>query len=169
MKKMKSGLLACILALICSTGLAQSPELLSSVPNTKEEFIASEKQVLASIDWLENTAINEEQGKRKEQNALLVMWITNSPTVTLSINAAVLDFTKKNKELLIIFMAGWTRYALQNNYSREELPGSLAGIRSAIKVYKMGQLKKDKEMEKLAGLDEKGGLEEWVKGKLSKK
>jgi hypothetical protein len=33
----------------------------------------------------------------------------------------------------------------------------------------MGQLKKDKEMEKLVGLDEKGELEEWVKGKLSKR
>jgi hypothetical protein len=169
MKKIKTGLLTCGFAFICSIGLAQSPELLSSQPSTKEEFIASEKQVLASIDWLENTPINEEKDKRKEQNALLVMWITNSPTVTLTINAAVLDFTKKNKELLIIFMAGWTRYALQNNYSKEELPGALAGLKSAIKVYKMGQLKKDKEMEKLVGLDEKGELEEWVKGKLSKR
>jgi len=102
------------------------------------------------------------------QNALLVAWLTNSPTVTLEINADVLDFTKKNPDLLILFMGGWTRYALQNNYSKDNVQGSIAGIRSAIKVYKTGLLKKDKEMQKLVELDEKGGLEEYVRKKLAK-
>lgn len=147
---------------------AQNQEVLDGLPSTKEEFIASEKKVLATIDWLENTPIKQEPEKRKLQNANLVAWITNSPTVTLEINADVLTFTKKNPELLIIFMGAWTKYSLQNNYSKDAVMGSMAGIKSAIKVYKTGQLEKDKEMQKLIDMDEKGELEAWVKKKLKK-
>lgn len=147
---------------------AQSQELLESVPSTKEEFIASEKRVLNTIDWLENTPVDQQEDKRKLLNANFILWVTNSPTVTIEINANVLTFTKKNSELLIIFMAGWTRYSLQNNYSKDIEKGSVAGIRSAIKVYKTGLLKKDKEMQKLVDADEKGELETWVSTKLKK-
>jgi hypothetical protein len=67
-----------------------------------------------------------------------------------------------------MFMAGWIRYSLQNNYSKDQVQGTLAGIRCAAKVYKAGELKKDKEMQKLIDLDAKGELENWVKEKLAK-
>src|SRR5690242_12202372 len=127
-------------------------ELLSDLPTTKEEFVASEQKVLATINWLETTPFDKEEEKRTKQKALLVAWITNSPTVTLEINMDVVTFTKKNPDLLIIFMAGWTRYCLQNNYSTDNIQGSLAGIKSSIKVYKNLSLKKDKEMDKLIEL-----------------
>ena len=67
-------------------------------------------------------------------------------------------------------MGGWTKYCLENNYSKDNLKGNLAGIRSAIKVYKLGVgLKKDKEMQKLIDLEDKGELEKWVNDQLAKK
>ena len=144
-------------------------DLLDVLPTTKEEFVVSEKKILATIDWLENTPFDKEENKRATQKTILVAWITNSPTVTLEINAGVLTFTKKNPDLMIMFMGGWTRYCLQNNYSTDMINGSLAGIKSAIKVYKNLSLKKDKEMDKLIELDDKGELENWVKSKLEKK
>jgi len=171
-KKMKTFpflIVTCLIA--CSTFSlnAQKAELLSVLPQTKEEFIASEKNLLATIDWLENTPINEETELRKANNALFVAWVTNSPTVTIEISAKVLDFTKKNQELLVLFMAGWTRYSLLNNYSKDAVQGSIAGIRCAIKSYNLGGYKKDKEMQKLIDLDVNGGLEKWVADKLSGK
>ncbi len=144
-------------------------ELLDGVPGTKEEFIASEKKVLATIGWLETTPFSTEEDKRTKQNALLIAWLTNSPTVTIEINADVLTFTKKHSELLMTFMGGWTRYCLQNNYSKDAIQGSLAGIRSVIKVYKNQSLKKDKEVEKLIELEGKGELENWVREKMEKR
>jgi hypothetical protein len=120
-------------------------------------------------EWLENTPIKEDEAKHKEQYALLTAWIINSPTVNIEVNSKVLPFTKKNSELLIFFMAGWTRYCLQNNYSKDITQGSLAGIKCAIKIYKAGGLKKDKEMQKLVDLDDKGELEKWVSEQLAKK
>ena len=167
MKQLKNALFASLLCFaFFQTTNAQ--ELLSELPSTKEEFISSEKKVLATIDWLENTPMNQEQDKRKVQNALLIAWLTNSPTVTLEINADILTFTKKNPELIVIFMGGWTRYSLLNDYSSDTVNGSIAGIKSAIKVYKTGFLKKDKEMEKLIQKDENNELENWAKKALGK-
>ncbi|HNF49281.1 MAG TPA: hypothetical protein PLF48_07885 [Chitinophagales bacterium] len=143
--------------------------LLSEVPKTKDEFIASEKNVVATIDWLETTPFNQEENKRLKQKALLMVWITDSPTVTLEINAAILTFTKKNPDLLLTYMGGWTKYSLLNNYSTDQIQGNLAGLKSVIRVYKNLSLKKDKEVEKLIELDNKGELENWVNEKLIKK
>lgn len=155
--------------LLTITELAVGQDLLKELPQTKEEFVASEKSVLATIDWLENTPFDTQAEKRSEQKALFAAWLTNSPTVTVELNANVLTFTKKNPDLLITFMGGWTRYSLQNNYSTDIVKGSLAGIRSSIKVYKAMSLKKDKELDKLIALDEKGDLENWVRSKLKVK
>jgi hypothetical protein len=148
---------------------AQQAELLTELPETKEEFIASEKKVIASIDWLENTPLNEEKEKRQQLFALLTAWAINSPTVTIEVNANIIKFSEKNSELLIFYMAGWTKYALQNNYSKDVLQGNLAGLRSAIKVYKTGSFKKDKFMQKLVDIEAKGELEKWVTEQLAKK
>lgn len=147
---------------------SQNSELLSKLPETKEQFISSEKNVLATIEWIENTPIDQEKDKHKEQYALLVGWLTNTPTVTLEINANILIFTKKNSELLMFFMAGWTKYSLENNYSNDVLQGNLAGIRSAIHIYSKGGLKKDKKMDRLIKLDENDELDKWVSEQLSK-
>jgi hypothetical protein len=148
---------------------AQQVELLTELPVTKEEFAASEKKVIASINWLENTPLNEDKEKHTSQFALLTTWIVNSPTVTIEVNASIIKFSDKNSELLLFYMAGWTKYALQNNYSKDVLQGNLAGLRSAIKVYKTGALKKDKFMQKLVDIETKGELEKWVSEQLAKK
>lgn len=144
--------------------------VLTSLPTTKEEFVQSEPAVIATINWLEQTPLDQEADQRKLQNALLIGWITNSPTVSLTLDQKLTPFIKKNEQLLILFIGGYTRYCLQNNYSKDEVQCNLAGIRSAMAVYKKGvAVKKDKEMEKLIALEEKGELEGWVKENVGKK
>jgi hypothetical protein len=150
---------------------AQSDSLLHNpLPSTKEEFTASEPRVINTINYLETTPIDKQGDAWRAQAALLVAWLTNSPEVTIEVNAKTATFVNKNPELLMIFMGGWTRYVLQNGYSRDKVQANVAGIKSAIKVYKLGNgLKKDKEMDKLIKLDDGGGLEAWVAGQLAQK
>jgi len=170
MKAIKTTLLFFFSIALYSASFAQSGGLLDNLPVTREEFIASEKKLIATINWLEDTPMDQETDKRKAQYALFVAWVTNSPTVTIEVNSRILTFTKKNSDLLIIFMGGWTKYCLQNNYSQDLTKGNMAGLKSAIKVYKKAVgLKKDKAMEKIIELDEKGELEKWVTEELAKK
>ena len=150
---------------------AQNDSLLHNpLPTTKEEFAASEPLVINTVNYLETTPVDKPGNAWRIQAALFLAWLTNSPEVTININAKTVTFTKKNPELMMMFMAGWARYALQNGYSKDMVRCNLAGIKSAIKVYKLGNgMKKDKEMERLIKLDEDGGLEAWVATQLSGK
>jgi hypothetical protein len=170
MKFIKTALPVLLSLVFYSASYAQSAELLDKVPTTREEFISSEKNVISTINWLEDTPLDQEPEKRKNQYAFLVAWVTNSPTVTIELSSKILTFTKKNSELMIMYMGGWTKYALENNYSTDLIKSNIAGIKSAIKVYRKGVgIKKDKAMEKIIELDEKGELEKWVTEQLAVK
>jgi hypothetical protein len=159
-----------VTALIWTKSFSQDSGLLDSLPTTKEGFINSEPALINTIDWLENTPLNQETEKRKLLNATFLSWLTNSPTVTIEVNSKITPLSKKNPDLLIIFMGGWTKYSLQNNYSNDALKCNLAGLRSVIKVYQMGNgIKKDKDIDKLVELDSKNELESWVSTQLEKK
>jgi hypothetical protein len=150
---------------------AQTDSLLHDpLPATKEEFRASESRVINTVNYLETTPIDKQGDAWRIQARLLMAWLTNSPEVTIDINAKTVSFAKKNPELMMVFMGGWTRYVLQNGYSKDMIQGNLAGIKSAIKVYKLGNgLKKDKEMDRLIKLDDSAGLEAWITAQLSQK
>jgi hypothetical protein len=168
MKNMRFLLTACLLFLITLSYSQTSETLLSEVPDSPEGFDStSEKQAIATINWLEKTPLDQNAKKRQQQTALLVQWITKSPTVSIELNASTLTFMKKNPELLIFFMGGWTKYCLQHNHSNDKVKCTMAGLKSAIKIYKKGvEIKKDKNMEKLIALQDKGELEDWVKKQL---
>lgn len=164
LKLFKTSILAVIMVL--SSQIINAQELLNSLPKTEEDFKKSEPALLATIDWLEKTPFDQEVPKRKEQMMLLMGWVTNSPSVTVEINADILTFTKKYPELLITFFGGWTKYAIQNNYSTDAVKGNYEGLKHVIKVYQNLSLKKDKEIEKLIAMDSKGELESWIKKQL---
>ncbi|MBL7901167.1 MAG: hypothetical protein JNK73_04160 [Bacteroidia bacterium] len=168
MKLLKTLVLLCLCSFAVFAFMPQTEELLSQVPKTREEFVESEKKTIATIDWLENTPIHEQTEKRKKLNALLLAWITNSPTVTIELQAELLEFSKKNNALLMYYMGGWTKYALLNNYSTDQLKCNLAALRSVCKAYKTGDFTKDKNVQKLLDLDEKGKLEGWIQKQLAK-
>ena len=150
---------------------AQTDSLLHNpLPATKEEFTASEPDVIRTVNFLETTPIDKQGDAWRAQAMLLTAWLTNSPEVTVELNSKIVSFAKKNPELMLVFMGGWTKYTLQNGYSKDKIQCNLAGIKSAIKVYKMGNgLKKDKEMEKFSKLDDSGALETWVAAQFSQK
>lgn len=157
------------LLLLSNLSIAQTENLLDSLPTTREGFIKSEPQIISTINWFENTPLNQEADKRKQQYSLFLAWLTNSPTVTINLIEKITPFTKKNPDLLFMFMGGWTKYTLQNSYSKDQVQCSVAGVKSAIKVYQMGNgIKRDKEMEKIIDIDSKNELTVWVKSQLGK-
>ena len=56
---------------------------------TPEDYKATESLILESIEWLQNTPLNENPNKRLELNAFFVQWISGSPTVTIELHADI--------------------------------------------------------------------------------
>ena len=134
-----------------------------------EDYAKYEADVLKCVDYLENIPLDDESAKTIAANAFLLKWLEGSPNVTIELNVYVVELCDKNKEFIMLFMGGWTRYALQNPDSVNSLNGNMAGLESIIKVYQQGQgVSRDKKVEKIIKLQEEGELADWVKDQIKK-
>ena len=162
--KLLSSAFTGLILLFSSVAIAQDFQIPETQPSTKDEFIKSEKDFIAAAKWLESTALDKETLTRKKVSAWVIVWISNSPTVTETIYSGIIKPFDKNPDLLGVFMAGYARYILENNYDGDAFKGNLAGIKAVINCVKLGgDIKKDKNLTKLLDADKEGKLEEWVK------
>jgi len=126
--------------------------------------------MIAAAKWLEGTPIGTDMDKRTKVNAYVIAWITNSPTVSIEIKSSIIKPFDKNPQLLSVYMAGYTRYCLENNYSKDQLQSNIAGFKSVINCYNLGgDVKTDKALNKLIDASKEGKLEDWVKEVMNSK
>jgi hypothetical protein len=130
-----------------------------------EDYSKYEKEIIKACDWVTTTPINEQTDKRKEVNTFLMQWLTGCPYVSLEIKTEIMNFMKPNPELLMIFMAGWTKYSLVSKEFNNKVNGNLSGVEAVIEFYRKNKdyLKKDKNVEKYIDMKEKGTLEDYIK------
>jgi hypothetical protein len=142
-----------------------------ALPTTKEEFIKSEPDIIAAAKWLEATPLGTQKEKTLQVNTYVMSWITNSPTVNVELDANLInDLVEKNTQLMMVFIANYTRYCLENNYSKDKLKATTAGIKSIINCYALGgDTKKNKTLAKAIDADKESKLEDWVKEKFKSK
>ena len=158
------------LALLMTTLVIAQDFTIPAVPETKEQFIQSEPDLIAAAKWLEANPIGKQKEKTIEVNAYVMQWLTKSPTVSLEIDSDfIVKLFEDNTQLMMVFMAGYTRYSLENNYSKDKLKGYTAGIKSAINCYALGgDTKKNKLLSKAIEADKESKLGEWVEEKMKK-
>ncbi|MDR0825023.1 MAG: hypothetical protein LBN74_08005 [Prevotella sp.] len=137
----------------------------------KESYELYEPQVKETIDYLLQTSLGKDAVKRQGASAFLMAWLTGTPNVSVEINTDVIPFIKTNPELLLPYIAGCTKYALDNNYSKDSVLQSKAGIGTVVVYYRgnRGYLKKDASVEKYEKLIGKGKLEDEITKKMKKK
>ena len=116
---------------------------------TEEDFKQNESLVLASIEWIQNTPLDQEKAKRKQINAFLMQWMSGSPTVSIKLVQGLVPL--ECAECLMSFMSGWTKYSLENNYSKDDEKCTLKGVESTIAFYEKNksELGKNADIEKL--------------------
>lgn len=135
-----------------------------------EDYARHQENMVPCFDWLMQTPANEQVEKRKAAQAYLLKWLTGTDYFTLQLNADMIPYTEDNPELLIIFMGGWAKQALQKpKLKDDQVAGNVAGIEAVIAFYEKNKnhLGKDRSIKKFAKLKEKGKLRDWVEKKLS--
>lgn len=155
-----------ILMLFISSGVFAQESLSFEIPEFKcdKDYAAFHDEALSYIEWLENNPIDHE--KRNAANKILLVWLEGTPTVTVCIQFYLTDYIEKNSEFLMLFMAGWAEYVIQNPEQGENvLQGNLAGINNVLDFYKKGKsfgVKKDKNIEKLLKKRKDGKLKKFI-------
>jgi hypothetical protein len=165
---MKSITLTLVLALFSIGLFSQEFEVPKNYKLDKaEDYALYEQDIIKCVDWLMKTPLNEQKAKRKEANAFLLKWLTGSPNVTIEIKPEIVTFMGTSPDLLILFMGGWAKYALESKDFKNKIAGSMAGIEAVIEFYTKNKafLKKDKNVEKYAKMKNKGTLKAYIEKK----
>jgi hypothetical protein len=100
-------------------------------------------------------------------NIFIFKYIEGSPTVSVTLQGYVAELTKKNPELLIAFLGGWAKYQLEHPTANDQVRLNAEGVKTVLRIYKLGGAAKDKNIEKLFKFTTDPELESWVKSKLS--
>lgn len=135
--------------------------------DSEADYAKYEQDVLKAIEWSISTPVSEQQTKRKAVNAFLMQWMTGSPTVTLEISQAIVPYMDC-PDCLMAFLNGWTKYSLENDYSKDRLASVMAGTNHTIDFYERNKkdLGRNNEIEKLIRKKKKGELESYIKSVL---
>lgn len=162
MKKLLTFLIG--LAFAGST-FAQSPVPQNEKLESIEDYAMHSTDIRKCISWLEENALDDPM--RPEVAAYVVKWLEGNPFVSIEIEDYLATFTHKNPELMLIFMSGWAKYALDNPNDKDQVPGgNLAGLKSMIKFYKAGKgIKHDKNFEEFLEMSD-NELSEWLEDKI---
>lgn len=156
-----------IVLLFVSSGLfAQDFSLPADIKLKKaEDYSKTEKLVLDAIEWLHNTPVNEQESKRKEVSAFLITWMSGSPTVSIGLVSGIVPLDQA--DYLMSFMSGWTKYSLENNYSKDNVECAVAAVNHTIAFYEENkpELGRNSQMEKLIKQKKKGNLKKYVGSK----
>jgi len=134
----------------------------------KEDYIGFEEDLLKYIDWLQTTSLKNEY--RKGVHAVVMKWAIGTPTMNIDLFDYVNNFTKKNEDFLVLFIAGWIKQVMENPDDKEDkLKSNLAAVNFILDFYQQGKkmgVKKDKRVAKILKKRENGELEDWVKKQI---
>ena len=133
----------------------------------KDDYKPYEKDILATIEFLETSSFDSDNKLRTEANAFFLKWITGCPYIKINIRGYVMNYTKENKGFLFTFLGGWVKFAIEHPDSVNDFNGNLAGLKSIIKVYELeNDIEDDDNVEDLIKLKNEGKLESWLEEKL---
>jgi hypothetical protein len=162
-----TGIFACCLNLV---SLAQYEYVLPEYKlETKEDYAKYEQDMVKCADWLEANPVKTEDLKRAQINVFVLKWLEGSPSVTINVDKKLFDLLGENHHLLSMFFAGYARYVLQNNFSKDSTKANTAAMKSVINLFNLGGVKKNKHLQKAIAADKDGSLEVWVKNYFEKK
>jgi hypothetical protein len=147
--------------------IAQTFEVppMDTKPASQTEYEAMEPTILSCINWLNITPLSIDPEKHTSANAYFMLWLTGTQKVNVVVDGYVLNYAEKNPELLMAFMMGWSKLALEKG-EKENFKLALAGMTNLVNRYKNNvfSFKKDKKLKKLAEMSDRGELEAWLKG-----
>jgi len=156
-----------IVLLGCASTKEQQTSLEFEIPRnysfgTADDYKKYEPDILRCIEYLENAPVNDLSDYRKRVNSFFLDWLSGVPYITITVDGSVLDLCQNNPNLLLIFMAGWTRYSLSND-DNEEIEGYLAGIENILAVYRRGNgVVRDENILALQRVQDEGKLRELI-------
>ena len=130
---------------------------------TRDDYARYEPEIIKTADWLQQTSWRAQPQKMEEANQFLLKWAKGTPAVTIRLVEAVMNLSDLNPQLGFVFMAQYSKYALEHKEGLDTNQANIAAIRAVIEKYHAEPAhKRDNDIEYLMDLEAKGELNDWV-------
>ena len=90
------------------------PSLKNVKLNKKVNYIETEPLVIKVVDYLYATPIDKKNPSRTEAGQFLINWMNGTPVHYFYLEEKQTDFFNTDSDLMLVYMAGFTKYVLQN-------------------------------------------------------
>lgn len=132
----------------------------------KEDYDAiANKAALAASSYLLSTPSDKKNQDRLKAAQYLIRWMTGTPEYNFTLDADN-KLLKKNDDLLVVYMAGMSKYALENKEASADTKMlKLNSIRAVLQYAKdpANKVKQTSDIRKAIEAEEKGQLAEYLK------
>lgn len=142
--------------------MVPSPEALRE----KSDYPRYQETFLKSVDWLLEQGLDAEG--RASVNAFVLAWVSGTDAFHIELKSYVMDLTRRNPDLLMVFLGSWGKFALQHPEEKtNQLVCNQYALRQLLYFYeKASPINKDKDLDRLLRWREKGKLNRWLKKQL---
>ena len=131
--------------------------------NNDADYKKYEKDIIAAAKWLEEKSIDADTLYAQKVNTFIIRWLSGSPDITISLNENFSKLIAENSQLIIIYMANYGKYYIENAGSASEPNACKAGIKSVLNAYKKGKnIQKSEEIEKLLKLTNESEFDTYI-------
>lgn len=148
---------------------AQSYEVPKDYHFTKpEDYTKYEADVVKTADWMMHTHWGTEPVKTEAATQFILKWSKGTPDVVIELKQAIMDLSDTNPQLGFIYMAQFSKYAIQHKADFDKTKANLAALRAVTAKYAAEPThRRDNDVEKLILLDKENKLEAWVTNEFS--
>lgn len=160
-----------IVLLLCVGLMAKSQDF--EVPQNYQlkvngDFEKYRPDLLKAIDWFERTPYNQERLKKRETATFIMTWIQGYHFVRVNTSEDINRLGNKNYDLLVMYIAGYARYVLNSRMlGINKTEAGMAGMKALLARYEKDKaFIKDRNVERLVKLDQKGELQAWLSEEL---
>jgi hypothetical protein len=128
----------------------------------KSDYKEADKVALIAANYLLATPYEKTDLSRLKSLQFIIKWMTGSPDFSFGIDAAATKISKGNEDILGLYMAAMSKFALEN---RESAANAKKMKVAAIKLLlgycenESNHMKMSKELKKLSEANKKGELE----------
>jgi hypothetical protein len=128
-----------------------------------EDYIKYEPDVVKTADWMMRTHWGVEPVKTESATQFILQWAQGTPDVVIELKQAIMDLSDANPQLGFIYMAQYSKYAIQHKTNFTETQANVAALKAVIEKYNAEPThKRDNDIEKLIQIDREGRLVDWI-------
>jgi hypothetical protein len=139
--------------------------------DTEIDLRAANPSALIAADYILTTPIDATNDKRMEASRFLIKWMTGTPEYSFPLNPSAVKLVDKNTELLGVYMAAMTKYALEHTaVPLDDKAMELNAVKTTLDyaTNSKNNVKMTGELKKFVNADKKGELAAYV-ASLNKK